>query len=213
MSLGWCWSDICSFGLYPKSTTPATNTPKITLKYSTAGTGDAWLDYIQISTQTIMPGNAQWVVSHASFADHPYSKVKISGDFSNGLAWMVNDLGNTTAYAINNGGCLFLQVKRTWVAFIYFVICPEPWCHCKTLQPGFAWYWAQIVGLYTIKILKKQPKIYHNHRKVHNGYKVAMAETEQIYQSLAVEGQIPAPSAILPRWFMTDILHSGICCW
>ena len=35
--------------------------------------------------------------------------------------------------------------------------------------------------LYTIKILKKQPKIY-NHRKVHNGFKVAMAETEQIYQ-------------------------------
>ena len=72
VSLGDAEAIFARLGYIQKVPPPATNTPKITLKYSTAGTGDAWLDYIQIkSTQTIMPGNAQWVVSHASFCRSP----------------------------------------------------------------------------------------------------------------------------------------------
>ena len=184
VSLGDAEAIFARLGYIQKSTTPATNTPKITLKYSTAGTGDAWLDYIQIkSTQTIMPGNAQWVVSHASFADHPYSKVKISGDFSNGLAWMVNDLGNTTAYAINNGGVAFPTGKED-VRLLLFTLSSalSPDAGVKLANQDLHGIEETELLIVYHKDFEEAAKKIYNHRKVHNGYKVAMAETEQIYQ-------------------------------
>ncbi len=184
VSLGDAEATFARLGFIQKSVTPATNTPKITLKYTTSGTGDAWLDYMQIkSTQNIQPGSSQLVVSHPSFSTNAYSKVKIAGEFTNGLAWLVSDLGSVSAYVVNNGGVAFPSGKED-VRLLLFTLgsALTPDAGAKISNQDLHGIEESELLIVYHKDFEEAAKKLYTHRKTHNGYKVAMAETEQIYQ-------------------------------
>ena len=113
---------------------------------------------------------------------------------------MVNDLGNTTAYAINNGGVAFPTGKED-VRLLLFTL-------SSALSPDVNVKLANqdLHGIEETELLIVYHKDFEEAAKKFTTIAKSTMVTKWLWQrpnksirSLAVEGQIPAPSAILPR--------------
>lgn len=194
VSLGNAEAIFARLGVIQKSVSINTNNPKITLKYSTAGNGDAWLDYVQLkSTQGINPGSNQLLVSHPGFASSAYSRVIIGGEFSGGLAWTVNDLGNVKSYSLKDGKVNFAGGKED-VRLLLFTpnaaYLPEAGSKLAN-QNLHGIPKSDLIIVYHPDFADAAQKL-ATHRKNHNGYEVSLADVTQIYQEFGSGRQDPS---------------------
>lgn len=194
VSLGNAEAIFARQGIIQKSVSIATNSPKFTLKYSTAGNGDAWLDFVQVkSTQNINPGNNQLLVSHPGFSTSAYSKVIIGGDFAGGLAWMVSDPANVSGYTIKDGSVNFVSGKED-VRLVLFTTnaAYTPDTGSKlTNQNLHGLPESDLIIVYHPDFANAAQKL-ADHRIKHNGYKVSLADVSQIYQEFGSGRQDPS---------------------
>ncbi|MBK9687171.1 MAG: hypothetical protein IPO65_05215 [Saprospiraceae bacterium] len=203
VSLGNAEAIFARQGIIQKSVSVSSNSPKFTLKYSTAGNGDAWLDFVQLkSTQSINPGNNQLLVSHAGFATSDYSKVVIGGDFSGGLAWLVSDPARVSGYAIKDGSVNFASGKED-VRLILFntnaAYTPDGGSKMAN-QNLHGIPECDLIIVYHPDFANAAQKL-ADHRIKHNGYKVSLAGVNQIYQEFGSGRQDPSAIRNFAKWY------------
>ncbi|MBK8701449.1 MAG: type IX secretion system sortase PorU [Saprospiraceae bacterium] len=179
-----------------KSVILTSGQPKMSLKYSAAGSGDAWLDYLQVnSTQRIAPGSSQLFVRHPSFANHGFSKIQITGDFTGGVAWDVTDIADIKAYSVASGNVAFASgspAKQLLLFSSQAAFTPEAGIKINN-QNLHSLAESNLLIIYHPDFKESALRL-SNHRTSHNGYKVSAVDVNEIYNEFST-GRVD-PSAI-----------------
>ena len=166
----------------------------IGLTYSTPSTGVGYLDYFEINAQRrlVLSGPALEFRSLASVGTGAVTRFALSGTTANTAVWDVTNPRRAVAQALDNTGAFVTATDtlREYVAFQPDGAFAQPRAFGKVPnQDLHALDGSYDLAIVTYPAFRAEANRLAEHRRTHDGLKVAVATTKEVYNEFSSGGQ------------------------